>query len=91
MRPSLERTSPETTHARQRPVQERKGSGTYDLFLGQNALVEIFVDVLHVDEERAHAARRETSVAGKPLEGQGGRVHESELLVQVQDVMFQAL
>lgn len=42
-------------------------------------------------DRRAHAARRETSVAGKPLEGQGGRVHESELLVQVQDVMFQAL
>lgn len=42
-------------------------------------------------DRRAHAARRETSVTGKPLESQGGRVHEPELLVQVQDVVFQAL
>lgn len=91
MRPSLERTSPETTPCASAASAGEKGSGTYDLFLGQNALVEVFVDVLHVDEKRAHAARRETSVTGKPLEGQGGRVHEPELLVQVQDVVFQAL
>lgn len=53
--------------------------------------MEVFVDALHVHEKRANAARGETPVSGDALEGQGGRVHESELLVQVQDVMFQAL
>lgn len=59
--PPLQRTSPETTHARQTPGLGEMGWGTYDLFLGEDALVEVFVNVLHVHEKRANAARRETS------------------------------
>lgn len=63
----------------------------YHLFLDKRAFVEGLVGVLHVDEERAYAARGQTAVCGYAFERKGSGLDESELLMKVEDVLLQTL
>jgi len=49
------------------------------------------VGILHMHEKSADAARGQPAVCGDTLEGKGRRLHESELLMKIEDVLLQTL
>jgi hypothetical protein len=61
------------------------------LLLDKSAFVQSLVGILHMHEESAYAARGQSAVCRDTFQGEGCRLHESELLVKIEDVLLQTL